>query len=69
MSENRIHARIENEVVASSLKPKLVTMVDNYAKLNDESRSAVVREALDKFFNSMPPQEKAKYLPSNKHSY
>jgi hypothetical protein len=44
-------------------------MVDNYAKLNDESRSAVVREALDKFFNSMPPQEKAKYLPSNKHSY
>lgn len=52
--------------VVAYVKPSYKKLVDNYASVNEISRSEAVEIAVKNMFDKMPAQEKAKYLECNK---
>lgn len=65
----KVQAWIDGEKFCAYTKPKIKGMLKNFSEKNDVSCSSVISSALQNFFNNMPAEERARYMPSQKNSY
>ena len=56
-------------VVQAYPPPIYSKMLKGYVNITGKSRSAAVSEMIENFFESLPEQDKKKYLEASKNSY